>query len=110
MAKAWLARSGFLSPPSSRLGRVSGWLLLLGVILVALNTVVILPFSQRRPGLDAWQAVVNLVVGGCVVAAGVSGVVAVVVRRDRSWTLLVSTIVLVLVVVMIARDLIGAGG
>lgn len=109
MAKTRLATSGFLSLPSSRLGRVAGWLLLLGVILVVLNTAVILPITESRSGLDAWQAVVNLLVGGCVVAAGAFGLVAMVFRRDRSWTLVVSIVVLVLVVVMMVRDLIGPG-
>ena len=109
MAKARLATSGFLSLPSSRLGRVAGWLLLLGVILVVLNTAVILPFTESRSGLDAWQLAVNLLVGGCVVAAGACGLAAMIFRRDRSWTLVVSIVVLGLVVVMIVRDLIGSG-
>lgn len=63
MAKTRLATSGFLSLPSSRLGRV----------------------------------------------AGAAGLLAMIVERERSWTLVSSVALLVLVVVMMVLDLTGTG-
>lgn len=77
-------------------------------MLAVLNTVAILPFTESRSGLEALQGVVNALAGGCLVAAGVGGVAAVVGRRDRSWVLAVAIVLLVLVVVTMGWDLLGA--
>lgn len=103
------ATSDFRSLPSSPMGRTAGWLLLVGVVLAVLNTVAILPFTERRTGLDALKGLVNAVAGGCLVAAGVGGVAAVVGRRERSWVLLLAIVVLVLIVGLMASDLFGVG-
>lgn len=108
MAPPRRATSDVRSLPSSPMGRTAGWLLLVGVVLAFLNTVAILPFTESRTGLDALQGVVNALAGGCLVAAGVGGVAAVVGRRERSWVLLLAIAVLVLVVVLMGSDLLAA--
>lgn len=101
--------SGFFSLPSTFVGRWSGYLLLLGIALVALNTAVIMPVTESRAGLNAVQMVVNVVVGSCVVASGVLGAFAVLVKRERSWASFLAIAILTLIGMMMAEDLASAG-
>ena len=109
MAKTRRLTSGFLSLPSSRLGRFAGWLLVVALVLIALNTAFILPFTRSRPGLDAVQSAVNLLAGGSLVVSGATGLLAMILQRDRSWTLVSSVVLLLLVFLMVVLDLTGHG-
>lgn len=103
------AASAFLSLPSTRIGRWSGYLLLLGIVLVVLNSAVVMPFTESKAGLGTAQMVVNMAVGSCVVAAGVLGLLALLAKRERSWTLFLSIVILALVAMMMVQDLVTPG-
>lgn len=101
--------SGFLALPTTRIGKSSGYLLLLGVILVVLNSAIVMPATEGRAGLQAAQTVANAVVGLCVMAAGVCGLAAVLRKGERSWVLFLSISVFALVAVMMVQDLVTPG-
>lgn len=99
----------FLSLPQTPVGRWSAYLLVLGFVLAVLNTAVVMPITESRTGLDAMQMAVNVVVGLCVVAAGIGSVFAVLARGERSWTLFVAIAILGVFIVMMVQDLTTSG-
>lgn len=82
--------SRFLSLPSTGIGKWSARLLLLSLVLMLLNMV--LAPALQRTGLELPQAVFNLATFLCVVASGLSGLVAVVVKRERSWAVVAAVL------------------
>lgn len=87
---------GFMSLPSTATGRWSAWLLLLSIVLVLLNGLVVMPLTEQRVSLDPAQRVFNLVVFLCLSAAGIAGLFAIVVKRERSWAAFLAVLLLVL--------------
>lgn len=92
--------SSFWSLPSTGLGRWSAWLLLVSVGLILLNNIAVMPYTEPRPSLEMVQRVFNLTVFLCVVSAGGLGLLAVVAKRERSWTLFLSVLLLILAMVL----------
>ena len=97
--------SGFLSLPSTRMGKWSARLLLLAVVLALLNTLVVMPFTEQRADLELPQTVFTFAVFLCVTAAGISGVFALVMKRERSWAVVVSVLLLIVVMALMLQDL-----
>jgi len=89
--------SGFLSLPSTGVGKWSAWLLLISLVLILLNNLVVMPQTEQGTSLELVQRAFNLAVFLCVVFAGVTGLFAIVMKRERSWALFVSVVLLVLV-------------
>lgn len=103
-AKPKLAATLF-SLPSSRLGKWSASLLGVSLLLVVLNVAVVQPATERRVELETIQTIYNILVGLCVVAAGGSGLFALVAKRERSWIVLLAVLLLGAVIVLMVQDL-----
>lgn len=88
--------AGFLSPPSTGVGKWSGWLLLISLALMLLHNLVVMPEAKQRTSLELAQRGFSLAVFLCVVFAGVTGRFAIVVKRERSGALFVAVLLLVL--------------
>lgn len=95
----------FLSLPSTRIGRWSAVLLLVSLVLVVLNSALIMPTTESRAGLGTVQTVINVVIGSCVLAAGVCGLVALFIKRERSWTVFAASVLFFVILAMMAQDL-----
>lgn len=87
--------SRFSSLPSTITGKWSAGLLLLSLVLILLN---MLPPAEQGAGPEWPQAVFNLVTFLCVVSAGVCGLIALVMKRERSWAVIVAVLLFLLVV------------
>jgi len=87
--------SGLASLPSTSIGRWSAWLLLIAVALILLNNLVVMPETEQRTGLELAQQLFNLAAGLCIVFAGVTSLLAIVKKRERSWVLMLSVLLLV---------------
>lgn len=90
--------SGFLSLPSTSIGKWSARLLLLSLVLILLNTFVVMPATEQRTGLELAQAVFNFLLLLPVVSAGSSGLFALLMKRERSWVVVVAVLLFILVV------------
>ena len=88
--------SDFLSLPATVTGRWSAWLLLMSLLLILLNTLVVMPQTEQRTGLELAQKAFNLIVFLCVFSSGATGLWAIVRERERSWVLFISLLLLVL--------------
>lgn len=88
--------SGFLSLPSTGLGKWSAGLLVLALVLLLLNNAVVMPRTEQLPGFDAVQRGINLSVFLSVVAAGACSAVAIVKKREHSWILFAAVLLLAL--------------
>lgn len=76
-------RHGFLGMPSTALGRVSGALLGLDVLIIIVTTALFDAPNQIGP---AWiGTILRLTLGVSVMAGLVTGVVAIAGKRERSW-------------------------
>ena len=85
-------RDGFFTLPSSVLGRVSTLLFAAAAVLIALRAT----WIESLPD-PPWAHVVVVAIAACVLATGVTGVVAVAAKRERSWAVLVPTALCVVV-------------
>jgi len=85
--------SGFLARPSSASGRVAVALFLVAIVLVALNASVIESLSLNGTLPSGFTAAFNIFVALWVLAAGISGLLAIVFKRERSWAVFVATVV-----------------
>ena len=84
---------GFLTRPSSVLGRVSVILFIIAIVLILLNASVI-DFLSLNGGISSGVSnAFGLVLGICVLTAGISGLIAIVFKRERSWAVFVTTVV-----------------
>jgi len=97
--------AGFLSLPTTSIGKWSAGLLLLSLVMVLLNTIVVMPVTEQRAGLELAQTLYNAVTGMCVVASGVSGLFALVMKRERSWVVVVAVLVFASVIALMLQDL-----
>lgn len=100
---------GLLSLPRTRLGRWSARLLLLSFLLILLNSAAIMPFTEQRGGLDLLQTVFNVAVGLSLVSAGICGAVAWITKAERSWVVVLSMLLLVVLLGMMLQDLATGG-
>ncbi|MDH4139938.1 MAG: hypothetical protein OEV43_05140 [Coriobacteriia bacterium] len=98
--------SPFLSLPSTSVGKWSARLLLLSLVLALLNSFVVMPVTEQRTSLELAQAVFNFAAWLCVASAGTSGLFALVVKRERSWAVVLSVVILALTVGLMVTDLI----
>lgn len=79
--------SVFWSLPASPAGKWTTRLLLLTLGLMLANVVVVLPLTERQASLEAARAGFAWIVVLSLLAAGVSGLIALVRGRDRSWVI-----------------------
>jgi len=101
--------SGILSLPTTQMGTWSARLLLAALVLVTLNAAVVMPLFERRPGFELPLRIFNVIVALSVLSAGVTGLIAFVRNRERSWVVIVSILVLVAVLTLMIQDLITPG-
>ena len=73
--------------------------------LVLLNNLVVMSQTEQNTDLELAQRIFNLFVFLCVVAAGLTGLLAVVIKRERSWVLFVSILLLIFATAMNAGPL-----
>lgn len=97
--------SGFLTLPSTSIGKWSAGLLLLSVALMLLNTLLVMPMTEQRTGLELAQAAFTWAVVLSLVSAGVSGLFALVVKHERSWAVIVAVL---LAAVVMGAELVSA--
>jgi cytochrome bd-type quinol oxidase subunit 2 len=90
--------SRFLSLPSTGAGRWSAWLLVVSLVLILLNNLVVMPETEQHSSLELAQRAFNLAVFLCVAFAGVTGLFAIVTRRERSWALFVAVLLFIVAV------------
>ena len=83
--------------PSSRLGWISAVTLLVSVLLVVVNNVAVMPFTETRENLSGVQWAVNAIVGSVLLGAGLAGLAAVVWKQERSWAVLLAVVLAALV-------------
>lgn len=89
--------SGFLSLPSTGVGKWSAWLLLVSIVLVLFNNIVVMPRLEQQASVELAQQAFNLAVFMCFFLAGLTGLFAIVSKRERSWVAFVSVLLLVVV-------------
>ncbi len=90
--------SGFWSLPSSGVGKWSAWLLVVSLAMILLNNLVVMPNTEPQASLDLAQRACNLAVFLCVAFAGVTGLCAIPMKRERSWTVFVAVLLFIVVV------------
>lgn len=84
--------SGFLSLPSTGVGKWSAWLLVVSLVLILLNNLLVMPVTEQHTNLELAQKAFNLTVFLCVALAGVTGLFAIVMKRERSWAVFVAVL------------------
>lgn len=92
--------SGFFSLPSTGLGKWSAWLLVASLVLVLMNNLAVMPWTEQAGGLDLAQSVFNLTVFASIAAAGLTGLVAVISKHERSAVVFLSILLLVFALAM----------
>lgn len=92
--------SGFLALPVTRLGKWSAWLLVISIALILVNNVAVIPATEQASGLDAVQSVVNLTVFLCAAAAGITGLLAMIMKHEHSWAVYVAVMLLLFALAM----------
>ncbi len=97
--------SRFLGMPTSRLGRTTAWVFLASIVLVFLNTVVVLPITERKAGLDTVQKLYNVIAATSVFAAGIVGLLALVRGRERSWAVILPVVFMIAALAVAGRGL-----
>lgn len=103
------AAPGFLSQPATGVGRWSAWLLVVSLALVLLNNIVVMPETERNMALELVQRLLNLSIFLCIVVTGLLGLWAIIMKRERSWVLFLSLLLLIFVVVMNVGPLLHGG-
>lgn len=98
--------SGFLALPSTRTGNWSARLLLLSLVLMLLNTTLVLPAIEQRPGFELTQRSVSSVIMLFVLATGATGLFALVKKRERSWVAILAVLFFLTVIAFLVPDLI----
>ncbi len=101
--------SRFLSLPATMIGKCSACLLLLSLLLILLNVFLVLPASEQRTGLELPQVVVSFSILLCILSSGISGLFALVMKRERSWTVVVSVLSLIMVMAFALSDVLIPG-
>lgn len=91
--------SSFRSFPAPRTGKWSAWLLLLSVLLILLNALVFMPQTEQR-NLELAQRALNLIIFLCVFSSGFTALWAFVIKRERSWALFISVLLLILAIAL----------
>jgi hypothetical protein len=86
----------FFSLPATGLGKWSASLFILAVALVLVFNIVVLPAHLPEMAENA----VGLTVFLGVLATGFTGLAAIVLKRERSWTAFLAVVVMLLVVAM----------
>lgn len=89
--------SGFWSLPSTSVGKWSARLLLLTFVLMLLQVFVVMPVTEQRTGLELLGTVFTWVLVICLVSAGISGLFALFMRHERSWAVVLSAFVAIVV-------------
>lgn len=90
--------SGFLSLPSTGVGKWSAWLLAVSLALILLNNLVVMPQTEQQANLELAQKAFNLAVFLCVAFAGVTGLFAIVMKRERSWAVFAAVLLFIVAV------------
>ena len=90
--------SGFLSFPSTGVGKWSARLLLVSILLILIYNLVVMPWTELEPTLELVQKVFNLTLFLCIVFTCVAGRFAIVIKRERSWILFVTVLLLALAI------------
>lgn len=98
---------GFLSLPSTGLGKWSAWLLVASFVLILLNNAVVMPWTERAGDLDLVQGAVNLTAFLVVAAAGLTGLVAASWKRERSAVVFLSILLLAFALAMNLAEVLG---
>ncbi len=98
--------SGFFSLPATRPGKWSAWLLVISIAMILVNSVAVMPATEQASGLDAVQSVVNLTVFLCTAAAGITGLLAMIMKHEHSWTIYVAVALLLFTLAMNLAELI----
>ncbi|MCX6082329.1 MAG: hypothetical protein NTW32_22605 [Chloroflexi bacterium] len=83
---------GFLTRPSSVLGRVSVIFFIIAIVLILLNASVIDSLSLNGGISSGVSNTLGVMLGICVLTAGISGLIAIVFKRERSWAVFVTTV------------------
>ena len=99
--------SCFRSLPSTPLGRGSAWLLAVSIILVLVNNLALMPWTERVGSLDVAQSAFSLTVFLCSVAAGATGLVAVISKRERSGIVFLAILLLAFALAMNVAEMLG---
>lgn len=92
--------SGVFSLPSTRLGRWSAWLFVQSIILILINNLIVMPYTEQAGGLDLAQRIFNLMVFLWIAAAGLTGLVALIWKRERSVVVFLSLFLLLFALTM----------
>jgi cytochrome bd-type quinol oxidase subunit 2 len=90
--------SAFLSLPSTDVGKWSAWLLVVSLVLILLNNLVVMPKTEQQTSLELAQNAFNLAVFLCVAFAGVAGLFAIVMKRERSWAVFAAVLLFIVAV------------
>jgi len=90
--------SGFLSLPSTGVGKWSAWLLLVSLVLILLNNLVVMPATEQQMSLELPQRAFNLAVFLCVAFAGGTALFAIVMKREHSWAVFVAVLLFIVAV------------
>lgn len=84
--------------PSTRYGRLSAWLLLASVGLMTVNGAVLIPLFERDPQFQTpLKAYIGLILLA-LVATDITGLIALIKQRERSWVVWLAVILTSLVV------------
>lgn len=92
--------SGVFSRPSTRLGRWSAWLFVMSLILILINNLIVMPYTEQAGGLDLAQRIFNLTVFLWIAAAGLTGLVALIWKREHTVVVFLALLLLLFALAM----------
>ena len=98
-------RRGFLSTPSTKLGRWSVALAVTFVVLFIINSAVFMRLTQEAPWQHTILPFYGIAMLLCGLAAGIAGLVAVIRRHERSWLVWLTMLPGLLVIFLLLGEL-----
>lgn len=84
-------------------------LLLASLALLVRHTVILLPAFERGPGVDVPRRVIVSIVALGTCAAGVTGLVGLLGRHERSWLRLAAVVASVIMAAFVLNGILGPG-
>ena len=96
---------GFLSRPSTKLGRWSVALAATFVVLFIINSAVFMRLTQEAPWQQALLPFYGFAMLLCGLGAGIAGLIAVVRRHERSWLVWLTLLPGLLVIFLLLGEL-----
>jgi len=101
--------TGFMSLPSTTPGAWSTRLLLVSLALIVLNMLVVLPAIEQRASFDLLRQAYSFTIVLCLLSSGITGLVSLVSKHERSWTVMLAVVIAGAAVAFLISDIVIPG-